>query len=517
MTHAPIIQLNGGQDLTGSTWPGFTEIAKDGYVKMADMLLPHIEGRWTRLMIKNPGGWHTIPGTNLKMLPQQWLLAKQKGARFADDSDLVTFHDKMKKAGVVEIILYVGGHQILVDPLAEGRENLAAFKAMGDLVSFGFDADTVIPDTNWAYAVTPFVRERTLEHYAELRSQGFKVYTESRWHIDHADWYQHVDGTIALAETDRVAQANRMPNALRFGPAGKEIIRMTNAGAAHDNLTLVRGWPDRAQVTPAMRDYVKFKASDLDDAPPPVVEPPIVVPPPVVVVPPPEPVPPAPVTITETNVLPFNVFTVPVAAANQDLSALTLSGAAVIQDWSGIAWNWETGGGQYNSCNGHMVLISDHWAVGGHCATTLLAGEKIHFRDKNGVDRAATITSKHMLTSRGIWVIQFAESVHSDVARLPIVTSSSRLVGRKAWGLETTGRIEAVTITSAGQSIIHDGSMSSGSSGFPGLVPLSDGRLGFLWPHYTAVGGPSAEYYLPEINAKLDLDGEAAATFNAGN
>ncbi len=512
----PVAQVSCGGS---STDPALAYSAVRSFRTLADEIAPVLQRNgWKRILLKNPGGWHykplvdgsaAYPNGYRKMWIDQWALAKASRQSFAVDADLIYFHDRLVGSGIEEIIVYLGVPETLGDPLVEGRKHVGVFKNMGVKSSIMFDA---VSDTArlWGTA-DDYKLVRTLALLDELRCGRKLVSIESRPAIGHNFFAGRVAGTMALANTDTGTQKNRLDEAHHYG----EIFRCTQDNA-NDGASVT--WTEKyhgVPVTPVVRKWqIKTAASVL----PPVAAPePVPVPAPVPApAPAPAPVPapaPAAVTIRATDVQPFMVFTTDVAAANPNLAALTPSAAAANQDWSGISWCNEIPPTSYNSCNSHGVLISDKWVLGGHCATTLAAGNKLHFRDKNGVDRSGTITSRHMLTSRGIWLIRLDEPVHADVTRYPIVTSSSRLLGTKAWGLETPGRIEAVTITSTGQSITHDGSMSSGSSGFPGLVPLSDSRLGILWPHYTAAGGPSAEYYLSEINAYLALTGEAAKTY----
>ncbi len=198
-------------------------------------------------------------------------------------------------------------------------------------------------------------------------------------------------------------------------------------------------------------------------------------------------------TISTSNVAPFNVFTTNVVNGS-NLSALTLGSFADDYDWSGIGWLYD----DTVACQGHMTLISDHFAIGGHCATSLVENDVIKFRATNGTVVTGVVAQVYEIVY-GLVLIRFISEISETITRVPICVEVANLIGQKAWALTTTGAVLVPTITIVSSVVQHNGSVPSNSSGFPGLLPLSDGGLTLLWEHLEATYGPKPEHYLDAI------------------
>lgn len=186
------------------------------------------------------------------MHPNQWQLSQQAGLPWAKDADLKRFHQILMNCGVEEVIYYLGGPDVLQNPLEDGQRCVAPFLAAGEpsTVSIAFDA---IGHEENGYHKTPGRMEACRELCRWLKGKGHRVYLEPRLGKKVDFWQGSIDGTIARAIYD-----SQRPDDYKATLAAGEVIRIPTDEAAEAD---IKNWP--AEITPTIRKYATTKAVDV--------------------------------------------------------------------------------------------------------------------------------------------------------------------------------------------------------------------------------------------------------------
>lgn len=185
----------------------------------------------------------------------------------------------------------------------------------------------------------------------------------------------------------------------------------------------------------------------------------------------------------------FNVFTVDVVDTT-NLNTLTLSAAAAPYDWSGVSWKSLRFSDMtvYATCVSSCTLISNKFAIGAwHCSPA--TSDVVYFRDRNGVERSATVADKARLTGSDLALIRFTSSVHADVTRYPVLGRHTWMHERYAYQLEWDGEVLVPELST--NLLGFTRSTLSTSSGKPTLVPLSNGKFALMGAHFASDSDPA--------------------------
>lgn len=219
------------------------------YLDLATNMAPNIKARGiTRLFLHNPAGQFPMVqnnGDGRGMRVDQWILAERVRLPHANREEFRAFVTLMKRAGVKEIIVYVGSPTQLLDPVKELPQVLEPFIDCGPIISFGFDA-MFENGHGEAWQDLWAVGSKYRTAIANLR-KSHKVYTEPRVRPEQlkAGLGKLVDGTIADAEFDAVTNYD-----LSTQPG--EYMRATRGGNSTSDWTVeLKDWP--ANVTPILR------------------------------------------------------------------------------------------------------------------------------------------------------------------------------------------------------------------------------------------------------------------------
>lgn len=129
----------------------------------------------------------------------QWLLAESSRCRFADREKLAAGHELLRRAGVTEVIYYVGSPDTLRDAAKEGPACVEMFVDCGPGASVAFDA-VAWEGSRWKAG------DDVCEFFSSLRKQGVKVYIEPRLTAKQAKagLGKYVDGTISEHRVDQM-------------------------------------------------------------------------------------------------------------------------------------------------------------------------------------------------------------------------------------------------------------------------------------------------------------------------
>lgn len=166
------------------------------------------------------------------MWPDQWELAKQHGAKWADDEMLHLFHLLLMEAGVEEVVYYFGEPAVAstdelrkayLKPFVHFRGASLAFDHVSDVESF----ETCKPLFKWI----------------KQQNSKARIYTEARPESDvpRRPYRRLVDGTIALERRDN-QRPEMLANALEHW--GETIVLPDPDGMVvpEDMTHLMRNW-----------------------------------------------------------------------------------------------------------------------------------------------------------------------------------------------------------------------------------------------------------------------------------
>lgn len=239
--------------------------AQTDYTVTAGVIGPQLQANgWTRLMLRYPGGIHTLgffpdpndfyegPVTDAAVAlgqdtrffwPNMWQLAKMAKCQFAVDSEIEAFHDSLVGTyGITEIIYYLGGPDVLDDPLIEGLRCLKPFINFTPASSVSFCWDALVHD-ELPVSAEKLARCRRLCDV--MRHRGHKVYAEPRPITGVPYWTGYLDGSFCR----QVFDENNPTAFAASAPIGE---RMRLPTLLEDDVT-AQSWD--ATVTPVIRSF----------------------------------------------------------------------------------------------------------------------------------------------------------------------------------------------------------------------------------------------------------------------